>query len=169
MTPRAEMTAVLGAIAATSGLVLLAASRPRATVEGQGGSLSGALDTPGAAALALVALAGAGALLLVGGWARTLISVLLVVVAVGVVAAMATMPSNYGWFSYSPLVPAVTRSAWAWVGMGAGVLLGLAAAVAVLWARRWPQPRRRYESTPRPATTATDPWSTLDRGEDPTT
>ena len=169
MTPRAEMTAVLGAIAATSGLVLLAASRPRATVEGQGGSLSGALDTPGAAALALVALAGAGALLLVRGWARTVIGLLLVVVAAGVVAAMGRIPTDYGWFNYTGVPPAVTRSAWAWVGMGAGVLLGLAAAAAVLRARTWPQPRRRYETNPRPATTATDPWSTLDRGEDPTT
>lgn len=167
MSPRTEMTAVLGAIAVTSGLVLLAASRPRATVEGQGGSLSGAMDTPGAAALALVALAGAGALLLTRGWARTGIGLLLVVVSAGVVALMATIPSDYGWFNYTGAPPAVTRSAWAWVGMGAGLLLGLASAVAVLRARRWPQPRRRYEST-RPVSTATDPWSTLDRGEDPT-
>lgn len=169
MTPRAEMTAILGAIAATAGLVLLAASRPRATVEGQGGSLSGALDTPGAAALALVALAGAGALLLVRGWARTVIATLLVLVAAGVVASMSTLPSDYGWFTYSGSPPAVTYSAWAWVGMGAGVLLGFAAAVAAVRARRWPPPRRRYESSaPRRPGPGADPWDALDRGEDPT-
>ena len=168
MTPRAEMTAALCTIAATAGLVLLAASRPRATVEGQGGSLSGALDTPGAAALALVALAGAGALLLVRGWARTVIATLLVVVAAGVVTTMATMPSDYGWVSFTD-PPAVSRSAWAWVGMGAGLLLGIAAAVAALRARRWPQPRRRYESSgPSRPPGGADPWEALDRGEDPT-
>lgn len=168
MTSRAEMTSVLGAIAATAGLVLLAASRPRATVAGQSASVSGALDTPGAAALALVALAGAGALLLVRGWARTVIATLLVLVAAGVVATMATIPSDYGWFSYTG-PPAVTRSAWAWVGMGAGVLLGLAAAVAALRARRWPEPRRRYGSpAPSGPRGGGDPWDALDRGEDPT-
>ena len=162
------MTAVLGAIAATAGLVLLAASRPRATMEGQGASLSGALDTPGAEALALVALAGAGALLLVRGWARTVIATLLVLVAAGVVTTMATIPSDYRWFSYDG-PPAVTRSAWAWVGMGAGVLLGVAAVVAALRARRWPQPRRRYESSgPSRPPGGADPWDALDRGEDPT-
>ena len=169
MSPRAEMTAVLGAIAATAGLVLLAASRPRATVEGQGGSLSGTLDTPGAAALALVALAGAGALLLVRGRARTLIATLLVLVAAGVVATMAALPSDYGWFNYTGIPPAITYSAWAWVGMGAGVLLGFAAAVAALRAPRWPQPRRRYGSAaPSRPDRGADPWEALDRGEDPT-
>jgi hypothetical protein len=164
------MTAVVAAITAASGLVLLAASRPRATLHGQGGTLSGSLlHTPGAAALALVALAGAGALLLVRGWARTVIATLLVLVAAGVVAAMATLPSDYGWFNYSGIPPTVSRSAWAWTGMGAGVLLGFAAAVAALRARRWPPPRRRYESSaPSPPRPGTDPWEALDRGEDPT-
>ena len=162
------MTAVLGAIAVSAGLVLLAASRPRVTVEGQGAALSGELDTPAATALALVALAGVGALLLVRGWARTVIATGLVLVGVGVVVAMATIP-DYGWFTYSGDVPAATRSAWAWLGMGAGVLLAIAAAVAAVRARRWPQPRRRYDS-PAPGRPPRDanPWDALDRGEDPT-
>jgi hypothetical protein len=169
VTPRTEMTVVLGAIAGSAGLVLIAASRPRAIVEGQGASLSGTLETPGATALALVALAGSGALLLVRGWARTVIATLLVLVGAGVVVTMASLPSDYDGFAYSGGPPALTYSAWAWVGMGAGALLGFAAAVAAVRARRWPQPRRRYEpsvpSRPRPGA---DPWEALDRGEDPT-
>jgi hypothetical protein len=170
VTSRAEMTTVLTAITAAAGLVLLAASRPRAMLHGQGGSLSGSLQhTPAAAALALVALAGAGALILVRGWARTLIATLLVLVAAGVVATMATLPADYGWFNYSGIPPTVTRSAWAWIGMGAGGLLGVAAAVAAVRARRWPQPRLRYESRgPRRPDPGADPWDALDRGEDPT-
>ena len=138
------------------------------TVEGQGAALSGELDTPAAAALALVALAGVGALLLVRGWARTVIATVLVLVGVGVVVTMATIP-EYGWFTYSGDPPAATRSAWAWVGMGAGVLLGVAAAVAVVRAGRWPQPRRGFDApAPGRAPRDANPWDALDRGEDPT-
>ena len=137
-------------------------------MEGQGAALSGELDTPAAAALGLVALAAVGALLLVRGWVRTVIAALLVLVAAGVVVTMARTP-EYGWVTYSGGPPAATRSPWAWVGMGAGALLGVAAAVAAARARRWPQPRRRYESTAagRPPRDS-DPWDALDRGEDPT-
>ncbi len=163
------MTAVLGAIAATAGLVLLAASRPRATVEGQGGALSGAMHTPGATALALVALAGVGALVLVGGRARSVIAALLVLVAAGVVVTMAAIPSDDDWFTNTGVPPAATRSAWAWLGMGAGVLLGLAAAVAAVRARRWPHPRRGDESSTSRTAPTGDAWDAIDRGEDPTT
>jgi hypothetical protein len=101
------------------------------------------------AALALVAVAGAGAALLVRSWARVLIGLVLL----GVAAAM--------------LATGVSPTRWA--QLVGGVLIALGALAVVLRARRWPQPRSRYEAPDRrPTGTPRDTWDALDRGEDPT-
>ena len=101
-------------------------------------------------ALALVALAGAAATLLVRDRARRLLGVVLLAVAAGLVVV--------------GLTP--TR-----LGRGRRRAAGRVPvpSLVVLRARRWPQPRARYEAPTRSgASTPRDTWDALDRGEDPT-
>ena len=75
----AIVVVALGAVVA-----LVAAQSPRVSA-GNGAQISDA-DTPAATALALVALAGIAALLLVRPWGRVVIGVLLAAVGLGLVA-----------------------------------------------------------------------------------
>jgi tryptophan-associated transmembrane protein len=174
VSPRREMFVTVGAITVAAGLVLVAAGRPRVAINVAGAQASGA-TTPAATALALVALAGAGTLLLVRGWARTVIGVLLLGAAAGIVAVFLTRP-DITWFALTGSPGAAVsmhRSVWAWLGVTAGVVIG-AAALATGWrGRGWPAPRRRFSGpTGTPTSQADRPrdaWEALDRGEDPTT
>jgi hypothetical protein len=143
------MALALGLVVLGAAIVLVGAGRSGGTTPGVPAAPGTSSGTGAATALALVALAGAGAALLVGRWARTAIGVVLLGVAVATVGT-----------GLSP-----TR----WAAVTGGVLVGLGALAIVVRARRWPQPRRRYETpTRRPGGTPKDTWDALDRGEDPT-
>ena len=165
MTPRREMMSVILAIALGAMVALVAAQRPRVTV-GSSGQIPDA-DTPAATALALVALAGIGALLIVRPWGRVVIGVLLAAVGLGLVAVFFSPADDAGLFAYTPGQSEIRRSAWAWLGAAAGLLVGAGAATVVLRARRWPAARERYGAS-APRVRGDDPWDALDRGEDPT-
>jgi hypothetical protein len=143
------MALALGLVVLGAAIVLVGAGRSGGTTPGVPAAPDTSSGTAAASALALVALAGAGAALLVGRWARTAIGVVLLGVAVAT--------------SLAGLSP--TR----WAALTGGVLIGLGALAVVVRAHRWPQPRRRYETpTRRPGGTPRDTWDALDRGEDPT-
>ncbi|GAA1900015.1 Trp biosynthesis-associated membrane protein [Asanoa iriomotensis] len=110
---------------------------------------------PGLTALALVALAGAGALLATRGWARRAVGALVLLVGLGLVALAFDRV-----FDASTAWPALTA-----VGGVLVVVGGLAAALA---GHRWPGMGARYERSPKAAGGTTDAWNALDRGEDPT-
>jgi hypothetical protein len=120
--------------------------------------------------LGLVVLAGAAAVLLVRGWARRLIGALMLAAAAGIVAVNLTVPDTVGFAVFGPVtgLNTVHRSVWAWLGTAGGVTAAVGSLVVAVRAGRWPGPRRRYESTPRPVKPGSDPWTALDRGEDPT-
>ena len=146
------MVLALGLVAVGAAAALLGGSRSTGTPPGvptPPGTTSGA-GAP--TALALVALAGAGAALLVRNRARALLGVVLAAVGVALVS--------------TGLTP--TR----WAPLVGGVLVGFGALLVVLRARRWPQPRSgrsRYDPPDRrPASGPRDAWDALDRGEDPT-
>jgi tryptophan-associated transmembrane protein len=150
------MAAALGLVVAGAAVALLAGGRAGAatpgvsTVPGPGGAQTGA-GAP--AALALVALAGAGAALLVRNKGRIALGCVLLVIGAALVAV--------------GLTP--TR----WAALTAGALVVAGALLVVLRARRWPQPRSRFEAPVRtgtggPTGSPRDAWDALDRGEDPT-
>ncbi|MDG4827026.1 Trp biosynthesis-associated membrane protein [Asanoa sp. WMMD1127] len=116
---------------------------------------TGADLVPGLSALALVALAGAGALLATRGWARRAVGALVLLVGLALVA----LPFGRV-FDASTAWPALTA-----VGGLLVVAGGLAAALA---GHRWPGMGARYERSPRSVGGTTDTWNALDRGEDPT-
>ncbi|SNT53561.1 trp region conserved hypothetical membrane protein [Asanoa hainanensis] len=110
---------------------------------------------PGLAALALVGLAGAGALLATRGWGRRAVGVLVLLLGVGLVALSVGRA-----FDASTAWPALTA-----VG---GLLVVLAGLAAVTAGHRWPGMGARYERSPKSVGGTTDTWNALDRGEDPT-
>lgn len=184
---RGERVLALAAVGAGALVVLVAAQQPRVAVAGA--TPSG--GTPAATALGLVVLAGAGALLLVRGWARTVIGALLLAAAVGIVVAGLDRPDT--WFAYTGR-PDVTphRSVWAWLVAAGGMLIGLGALIVAVRGRGWPDPGGRYdaaapagpggragaearaggaaraEGEARAEPSGRAAWDALDRGEDPT-
>ncbi|HEV7897237.1 MAG TPA: Trp biosynthesis-associated membrane protein [Planosporangium sp.] len=113
---------------------------------------------PWLSALALVALAGAGALLATRGLVRAAVGVLLLVAGLGLAggACARLAVASPGW----PLLTAL-----------GGLVVAGAGLLTVVRGRQWPGMGARYD---RPAPTSGPPrgeaqmWDALDRGEDPT-
>jgi hypothetical protein len=184
MTSRGGLAASVLACVAGALLALLAVTRTWAVeVQAQSPPLpdlevahNGTAEAPWLSALALVALAGAGALLAARGGLRTVVGVVVVLAGLGIVAG-----GGYGLAG----VPAV-RPLWPVLCLPAGLLAAAGGVLAVLRGRTWPAMGARYER-PRPAPAALpvgDPtedqvqrigpspsdvamWDALDRGEDP--
>lgn len=176
MTRRPETThrrefalAVLGCLAG-AGLALFAATRTWAVeVTARPAPLpalrapqSGAVLVPWLPALAVVALAGAGALPATRRAGRGAVAVLLLAAGLGVAAG-----GGYG------LAAVAQVAAWPALCVLGGLAVAAAAASAVVRGRRWPAMGTRYEraartAAPTGARTGTEMWDALDRGEDPT-
>jgi len=160
---RRELTIVVLVTAAAAGLVLLAASRTW-VVEAVGdrpvgmiADQTGAELTPALPALAIVALAGAGAVVASRGWARAAVSVLLMLSGLGIaVLAGSHLADLDGRRALWPLVAFI----------GGGVVAG-SGLRALLRGRSYPSMGTRYERAAR-APVEGDLWAAIDRGEDPT-
>jgi len=148
-------------------LVLVTAGQSRRTL---GGAQMVGGGAPAATALALVALAGLGLLLLLHGPARSVIGVLLVLTGAAVVL-VDVYASHGGFFAYSPLAKGqvdLQRSVWFWLTAVGGVVLAGGGLLIAIWGHRWPGTRRDYRARVDPSPIRRDAWSALDRGEDPT-
>jgi hypothetical protein len=162
MSSRRAFVLVVVAGALASAVVLFGASRTWSHVVTQRPApfpplvtkRTGASLEPWLPALAIVGLAGAGALVAVRGRLRAILGVLLILI--GVVTA----------------VLALRNTMWAAVCVLGGLVIALAGMATVKWQRSWPVMGARYE---RPAArperkpvTQAELWDALDRGEDPT-
>ncbi len=136
-------------------------------------------------ALGLVVLACWGVLLVSRGRFRRAVAGLGALAAAGVLAAAVTAwldaPSRLteALAAYGAVDVGAGRTAWSAVGVVAGVLALVAAALAVRDVRWWPEMGSRYDApsaVPRPhhrpaeteETTNLDLWRAMDEGEDPT-
>ena len=169
--PRRELTAAVVVCALGAALALFAAARPWRVVSAKLPSLpvSGTDEVPWLSAVALVALAGAGALLAVRGRARTFLGPVLVLTAVALVGA-----GGYGLAHADGsrvIYPAL-------VGLG-GLAVGYAGVRATVRGHTWPALGARYEPPATaepveyversgPSRSDVAMWDALDRGEDPT-
>jgi hypothetical protein len=169
------LTCVVGAL-----LALLAASRTWVVeVHAQPPPLSalhvartGTSLAPWLSALALVALAGAGALLAARGGLRAVVGGVVLLAGLGVVAG-----GGYGLAGVAGV-----RAFWPTLCLPAGLLIAAAGAAAAIRGRDWPAMGSRYERPapvpdispaedqvqrigPSPSDVAM--WDALDRGEDP--
>jgi hypothetical protein len=146
---RRELALAVGLVALGAAIALLGGGRSAGTTPGVPAAPGTDTGSSGTAALALVALAGAGAVLLVRNRTRLVLGAALVGVAAALVAV-----------GLSPV---------RWHAVLGAVPIALGGLLILLRARRWPQPRGRYDARPPRATgTPRDTWDALDRGEDPT-
>lgn len=187
-------------VALGGALVVLAAGRtwlrvtavPDAALVDQVVTVSGREASPAAAALGLVALAGAVALVTSGAVVRRVVAALLVLAGAGTLAATVAFLREPGGAARAAVARATgvtgsggfTAEPTAWPAVcGAAALLVLAGGVvAVLRAGTWGGPSRRYEPTGATTPGATsalgaqasrrdrayDAWDALSGGADPT-
>jgi hypothetical protein len=163
MNERRELTYTVVLCLAGAGLALFAATRtwavdvvarpeplPPARTPRTGGDL-----LPWLPPLAVVGLAGSGAVVATRRWARRWLGVLLLLVGLGVAAGGA-----YG---------LTETTAWAAACVAGGLGLVAGGAAAAVRGPSWPSLGTRYErATRRTADGPTAAWDALDRGEDPT-
>jgi uncharacterized membrane protein (TIGR02234 family) len=200
MTPQREFGATVVACLAGAGLSLYAASRVwsvhvtvRPGLTNLRSTTTGAAHTPWLVGLALVALAGAGALLATHGVVRRVLGVVLIVTGAGLlIAAIA------GRLDLDAGAAGAAATFWPIVCVLSGALIVWGGLTAARHGRLWPAMSSRYERRPataRPSTTpgptespapdaepageAPEPatitstgtreaWEALDRGDDPT-
>ncbi|MFY1699260.1 Trp biosynthesis-associated membrane protein [Solwaraspora sp. WMMA2101] len=149
---------------------------------------TGADVLPWLPALALVGLAGAGAVLASRGVVRRLIGALLAAVGVAVLAGAAAVLVGVTPVARSAAETASTAPHWPVLAMAGALLSAAGGLTTVLRSGGWPAMGARYERTApgatAPGATATRPavdrpeasvpkstldtWAALDRGEDPT-
>jgi Tryptophan-associated transmembrane protein (Trp_oprn_chp) len=166
-TPAAERLVALALVAVGSLLVLSSASRPRVSVGGAALE-HGQADVPAATALALAALAGAAATLLLRGPARNVVGVL--IGAAGLVVAVLNQAArdDVSTVTLTGDAPSAAPTPWFWMTAAGAALLVVGGAVMAARAHRWPSSRRDYGTPAGRRPTRADAWSALDRGEDPT-
>jgi len=166
---------------ASAGLTALAGHKPWVGFGDAVVSSGSSLGRPEVEAVALVALAAWGVLLVTRGRVRRAVAVLAVVAGVAA-AALAVhgllddRPVDIGWFSYDDAQPTPHRTAWGWVALGSAVVTTLAAAVAFRAAPGWPEMGRKYDApagaaapaVPLEEQSSIDVWKALDQGNDPT-
>ncbi|MEU4236537.1 Trp biosynthesis-associated membrane protein [Actinoplanes sp. NPDC026619] len=160
---------------AGSGLALYAITRtwsvhltPRTGLSDLREARTGTDTEPWVTALAVVALAGTGALLATSGWVRRALGVLLVLAGAGV-----TIGAIIGRAGLDPGDAGAAGTAWPVACAIGGVIIALGGLTALTQGHRWPGMSARYERKPEPvATTAAADnratWDALDRGDDPT-
>lgn len=121
-------------------------------------ALAGTAVAPAVRPVALAVLAGSGALLLVRGRARTALAALLALLGLtaSILAIRAGLES--------------LATAWSVAAAVLAVLCTFAAAAVALRSHTWStSSRRRFDASGSPGSAGEkDPWTALDRGEDPT-
>lgn len=133
--------------------------------------LTGRQVAPGAFALALAALAGCGAVLLLGRTGRRVAGVLLVLLGAGMVVTSVIGARALADRTALPdaWTGAETITTWPWwsvaVAVG-GLLVSGCGLLVVLDGPGWAETADRYTRAGRPADT--DLWRALDEGRDPT-
>jgi len=167
MGGRRGMFVALAVTALGALLVLATAGQSRWSI---GGAALRGDGAPAATALALVALAGLGLLLLLAGLARSAIGVLLVLTgaAIVLVDVYSGRGGSFGVSSITPNRLEIHRSVWFWLTAAGGVVLAGGGLLVAIWGHRWPGTRRDYGAPADPSPARPDAWSALDRGEDPT-
>jgi len=161
--PAAVLVVLIGAglVLATSGLTWASV-----TVTGIPGrsvvDADGRLAAPGAAALALVAAAGALAMATAGRWTRRVVAGLLVLAGLGTAALAGSVLLAPG-TAVQPAVAAATgtvgrapdgvatATGWPLLAVAGGLLIAAGGAIGLARGGRWPGPSRRYELSAAPA------------------
>jgi Tryptophan-associated transmembrane protein (Trp_oprn_chp) len=131
---------------------------------------TGTDSEPWVTGLAVVALAGTGALLATSGWLRRAVGVLLALAGLGVTAG-----AIVGRAGLDPGSAGAGGTVWPVACAVGGLLILLGGVIAAARGHQWPGMSARYDR--KPAAAGTNPpvaadhrsaWDALDRGDDPT-
>ncbi|MEV6846802.1 Trp biosynthesis-associated membrane protein [Actinoplanes sp. NPDC051411] len=186
MNSRRSYASTLAACLAGSALSAYAVSRtwslhltPRTGMTDLRTARTGTDAAPWVIGLALVALAGTGALLATRGLVRRVLGVLLALAGAGVAAG-----AVYGRASVDPGSAGAGANVWPVACAAGGLIIVAGGVTAARLGHRWPAMSARYDRKPvtpaqyRPSERASDPdlapadhrtaWDALDRGDDPT-
>ncbi|RUL94312.1 Trp biosynthesis-associated membrane protein [Verrucosispora sp. FIM060022] len=173
MTDRRELAYAVLLCLAGAGLALWAVTRTwvvdstTSSALDEGGT--GARLLPWLPALALVGLAGGGAVLATGGWLRRVLGALLALFGLA-------LAGGGGYGLLADLGDQVS-SQWPALTLLGGLMATAGGALTALRGNRWPAMSARYErrsrrdadtSGPIQGAGTVDAWEALDRGEDPT-
>lgn len=133
------------------------------------------LDSPATTALALVALAAWGVVLVTRGWVRRGIAIL------GGVAALAVVPTVFTTRHHLLTSNSGSQAnAWPWIALLAALVSAAMAVTAVRKAPQWPEMGAKYDAPVGAGSTVITPqqpleeqssldlWKSLDEGHDPT-
>lgn len=168
---------------AAAGLAAVSSARTWATTRADAAgleveaSVTGAETQPLAPALALVALAAWGVVLVIRGRLRRAVAVVGLLASLGVLVAVV---AGFGGAQDDALAAAVARGAtgdtfstslsvWYYLTAVGAALAAVAFAVAVARAPRWPAMGTKYDAPAARAPAADeDMWRALDEGRDPT-
>lgn len=193
---------ILAAVAVAAGLGILAATQlwfvlhlTAAAGHDAPVDVAGSLAAPALTALSLAALALVAAFAIAGRLLRLVLGVLGIILGGCVILAAALAMGNPVHSSVSAvtkatgvagdtpvadLVASVDSSLWPAAALTAGILLAAACYAAIITAKAWPGPSRKYqavrfeqadpdtEGTESKRDRAIDSWDELSRGDDPT-
>ncbi|MFF5292368.1 Trp biosynthesis-associated membrane protein [Paractinoplanes globisporus] len=190
MTRRSYYLALLACLAGAA-LALYAITRtwsihltPRPGMSALREARTGTDIEPWVTGLALVALAGTGALLATSGWARRAVGVLLALAGAGIVTG-----AILGRAGLDPGSAGAAGTTWPILCALGGLIVLAGGATAARLGHRWPRMSARYDRKPVPPPRAETPtpaaaeqpkahsttvadhraaWDALDRGDDPT-
>ncbi|WP_249997883.1 Trp biosynthesis-associated membrane protein [Actinoplanes sp. M2I2] len=182
MSRRSYLLSLLACLAG-AGLAAYGATRTWSVLETPRPGLSelrtvrtGADVAPWVIGLALVGLAGTGALLATHGWVRRGLGGLLTVAGLGVTAGAIA-----GRVGLDPGSAGAGATVWPVACAVGGVVIALGGLTAARLGHRWPRMSARYDRSPAPESAAPAPaglntkpvdnraaWDSLDRGDDPT-
>lgn len=189
MADRRGFAVVAGGGVAGSALAAVAAAQPWVDVNAALSSLGAAAvgstlqpyaQSPTALALALVALAAWGVLLVVRGRARTVMAVVGLLFAAGLLVVTVlgyrtvpdgvrqAMADQLGTPRRATAALHLPHTAWYWVELVSSAAGVAALAQAARRARSWPAMGTRYDAPGGAAPGEQDMWRTLDEGGDPT-
>lgn len=131
-------------------------------------TLSGNAVLPAVTSLAIVALAGALAVLALKGWARQLIGVLVAMIAVVIETSVIRFVAQPTIDSGNDTVHSIGLSPW-WVLVILLALLMLISGVLIIgFSRSWTAMGSKYEAEGMRKQAELSPWDALNAGQDPT-
>lgn len=184
MLARRQLAGAFLLTAAGALLMLVAAGRPWATaivhqpppLPDRRLAVSGAALGGVVRALGLLALAGLAALVALRGWARVAAGAVLVACGAAAVLTLGlSAPAHVRnaadvrtQVDTGASVAVAGRSGWPWIYALGGVAVATAGGLTFTRGRRWPGLGARYDAPTARPVRSPDPWTALDRGEDPT-
>jgi Tryptophan-associated transmembrane protein (Trp_oprn_chp) len=131
-------------------------------------TVAGNAVVPTVVSLSIVALAGALAILALKGWARQMIGVLIVMVAILIEISVVRFAMNPIVESGNDTVGSVSLTPWWIIVMLLALVMMISGVITLGSSRAWSAMSAKYEGEAVRKESALSPWDALNAGQDPT-